>query len=205
MRLNDYEAMYNAAYANDTVGWPGLLFPMKWFAKKSFKVIEDQCLVQDKDEVLFTFMMLADTSMFGRPIQSGMMNRYEQGGYQQEIDQTGHRHWTAFALTKRGSSCHLYYARWVPFSSDFGDMPISNQDVNIDIDQQLLPLHTKMDISTLRKCFMNMTNKKRSISFIRNAIYDTLDSVNSHKESEDGRRIYDQFTSSYDEGDENDE
>lgn len=200
--LNTAEGMYQAAYDNDTVGWPGLLFPMRWIAKKSFEVIEKKCLVSNDDQVLFTFMMLADTNMFNRPQNQGPMgnggNGYygqgQNGYYENEPNQKLHRHWTAFALTKRANTTHLYYAHWVPLNSDFGDMPVSSGDLNIDIDLKFLPLQTKMDISTLRKGFMNMTNKKKSIEFIRQALLSTLDSVNHHKDSEDGRRIYDQYS-----------
>ena len=203
--LNTAEGMYRSAYDNDLVGWPGILFPMKILARKSFEVIERKCLVSNNDEVLFTFMMLADTNMFNNNSSRGPMNAGpnvggyygtgQNGYYEQQPNERLHRHWTAFALTKRASTTHLYYARWVPFNSDYGDMPVSSNDLNIDVDMKLLPLHSKMDISTLRKGFMNMTNKRRAIEFIRRTVLDTLDSVNRHKDSEDGRRIYDQYSS----------
>lgn len=202
--------MYNSAYAADLVGFPQLLWPMKWWAKKSFEEIEKRMLL-DNEEVVFSFMMIADTDLFDNQLSNNPMNggygnynNYDENQPDQQQSKPTKRHWTAFALTSR---MHIYYARWLPFSSDYGDMPVQTGDININIDRKFWPMTSTMDISTLRRSFLRMTNKYQSIQYIRNSILQTLDSLEHHTESEDGRRIYNQFTSGqyadYDDYDDN--
>lgn len=190
--------MYNAAYEADCVGFPGLLWPMRFLARKSFEEIEKRMLLEN-EEVVFPFMMIADTDLFDNQLSNQQYGGPNRGqGYDYDApDQNGSvrrpkRHWTAFALTSRA---HIYYARWIPFNSDYGDMPIQTGDININVDRRFFPMTSTMDISTLRRSFLRMTNKYNSIQYIRNSILQTLDALEHHTESEDGRRVYNQFAS----------
>lgn len=93
LRMVTGEGMYDFARINKVAGWPMLLAPMAWLAKKHFKNIEHS--LADGEKIVVTFMAK----------MSGLSENNKKPRYK----------WYAFALSDAGT---LYFAHWTPFHLD---------------------------------------------------------------------------------------
>ena len=189
------EMMYNEAKQNGTAGFAPV-YAWSWWAIKSFNtILKSLNNTANQYNILFNFMALADVKN-GWVLDTRSVGNDSIGNNNNKP--SGNK-WSAFSLVQHGSSCRLHYAHWNPFGSIYGDLPIHSGDIDRQINgERFVPFGSTITIGTLRKSLSNVHCGYKAANTILNGLISTLDSIDHHVDSEDNRRIYNQYSNGTD-------